>query len=361
MIGLQRNSIVSFFVWWHRALRESLPGPLRALLGPVGLRLTVDFDDDSLTMTGSEGGERIFHDDLSANVPAQRRSNRFDAQAIRILRLPERYFVEHRIKLPKLGKREIGEAVKWRVGKLSPFPEANTLFSYLADQQGGSETAISILLGERQTIEQAEATARRAAGIEDFDVVTLGSEKPGLEGYNFRPQALRRRLLRLYARPASILALVILALVANLQIYADRLDIEADAIEQKSGEWSQRAGDLMQSVDQVNASIAAYRQVNDRAKNQRGLSFALADLTELLPDSSYLTEMRYRANQIRIAGFSDSAARLIALIETHPSFDSAQFNAPVVRDPTSNLERFDLSFRWRSSPESDEKAGHEES
>jgi Tfp pilus assembly protein PilN len=231
----------------------------------------------------------------------------------------------------------------------------------LADHERESETAVSILLGEREAIERAEATARRATGVENFDIVTVGSESFDLKGHNFRPQAFRRRMLGLYAWPASVFALVAIAMVANLHIYANRLDAEADGMEQKSGEWSQRARDLTQSVDQVNASIAAYSQISQRAKDQRGLSFALADLTELLPDSSYLTEMRYRVEEIRIAGFSDSAARLIALIEVHPSFDQARFNAPVVMDPTSNLERFDLSFRWRSGAQPGEKAGHEES
>src|SRR3546814_6843518 len=58
--------------------------------------------------------------------------------------------------------------------------------------------------------------------------------------------------------------------------------------------------------------------VTDRRLARPTMSFVLKDLTELLPDDSWLTRLTVKGPEISIAGLSPASSVLIGLIEAHP-------------------------------------------
>ena len=65
---------------------------------------------------------------------------------------------------------------------------------------------------------------------------------------------------------------------------------------------------------------------------------AIAALTEILPDDTWLTELTLRQRKLTMAGRSAGAARLIGLLSADPTIRDAAFAAPVTRAEGTRAE-----------------------
>jgi general secretion pathway protein L len=72
---------------------------------------------------------------------------------------------------------------------------------------------------------------------------------------------------------------------------------------------------------------------------------ALEILSGILPDDTYVTELRVEADKLRLSGITHDAPRLIRLIERTSHFSQATFYAPITRSPTATGDRFNIEVR----------------
>lgn len=84
-----------------------------------------------------------------------------------------------------------------------------------------------------------------------------------------------------------------------------------------------------------------------RAEKKNAISTVriLAELTRLLPDSAWATDLSLKNNELTLTGFAGSAADLIQPIEASPLFSAPEFASPVVKVPGQTGERFTITAR----------------
>lgn len=70
----------------------------------------------------------------------------------------------------------------------------------------------------------------------------------------------------------------------------------------------------------------------------------LRELTGLLPDAAYLSELNFRDRTVEITGLAPSASQLLPVIEASPLFSGVEFSAPIVAQG-AGLERFRIRMR----------------
>jgi general secretion pathway protein L len=92
----------------------------------------------------------------------------------------------------------------------------------------------------------------------------------------------------------------------------------------------------------LDAATAAQR-VLERRKQEGPLAVLVVEaLSQILPDHTYVTEMRIEGDKLRVVGLTKDAPSLIGLLEQSSQFTRATFFAPTTRSPNESGERFHI-------------------
>jgi general secretion pathway protein L len=111
-----------------------------------------------------------------------------------------------------------------------------------------------------------------------------------------------------------------------------------------------RAGQVAQSE----SAAAAEQSLVRRKWDTPSPVMVLEALSQLLPDHTYVTELRMEGSKLRLTGVTGDAASLIGLLEQSGRFARVSFFAPSTRSPPDNNERFHIEAvvqplgTWRS-------------
>jgi len=106
-----------------------------------------------------------------------------------------------------------------------------------------------------------------------------------------------------------------------------------------------RAG-LVAARNALGDPITIAKRALARRKNETPSSvIALEVLSKIIPDNTYLTEMRIEDNKLRLSGVSLDAPALIRLIEQSRHFSRATFFAPTTRSTSDPGDRFNIEAR----------------
>lgn len=73
------------------------------------------------------------------------------------------------------------------------------------------------------------------------------------------------------------------------------------------------------------------------------------ELSRVIPDHTFLTEVRIAAGTITLSGFSSDAARLVRILDGSRLFTGATLVGPITPDATERRDRFRISLKLRKS------------
>lgn len=73
----------------------------------------------------------------------------------------------------------------------------------------------------------------------------------------------------------------------------------------------------------------------------------LKELTQLLPETAWIWNLKYNGKEIEISGFADSASDLISLLDKSPLFEKVEFLAPVTKERQMRPEGLQEKERFK--------------
>jgi general secretion pathway protein L len=262
-----------------------------------------------------------------------------------LLCLPQNIVVRPRASLPKTTRQSLLGALGYELERLSPIPVSELYYDYVVTGRSGTLLDIEIRAVRKDAFDET-ASLLRAAGLRLCGVKFDGDAVPG-DWQQFpvdRSAVLQRQVYRF--RRMGLLGLAsILALAALAGAYSREMTYSDAAIE-ANAETGIRAA----RVEKLQHAIAsAGKDLSYAAEQKRGpLAVAiLSDLTQVLPDGTWVSEITIDGPTVRIVGSSSSASDLIGLIDRSPHFGNARFEAPLIHDQTTGVDRFNLAFQVR--------------
>ena len=147
---------------------------------------------------------------------------------------------------------------------------------------------------------------------------------------------------------------ILLAVVASALLIAATVNVASTVIGNKlQAHQDELAGQIARTRAAALAARNAPRDPKTLAerglvqrKNQSPSALiAVEILSQILPDNTYLTELRIDSDKLRLTGITRDAPSLIRLIEQSHHFNQAAFFAPITRSPTDPGDRFNIEAR----------------
>jgi general secretion pathway protein L len=339
-----------FLSWWLQQMLDLVPKRLSALGEERASAVVV-------TSCGAPGARPIEIELADRKARQERPLGRFalDAEGIRavqraagarprrkvVLRLPADMLLERSVALPLATEREPERVLRYEMDRLTPFTAEEVFWSWSIERRDRQRGRLHL----RFSLVPKAGLAPVVAGLQQAglppDVLELrlpGGDRRliAVAQPHSRSQRWRRRALVTASALCGTLAAAAIVLPfaqqsLARQVVEDRIEVlqpkvaEAEALRAKLSR--DRAGSDVLTQDQARLGDALQ---------------AIAELTQVLPDDTYLTELTLQERKLVLTGQSLAAAKLIAALSADPLIRNPAFAASVTRAEGSNADLFSI-------------------
>ncbi len=334
---------------WRDTLVSCLPRPVRRWLALRNPRLVVQPRGDEAALMLQVGAERepIGGLDLRTGGTVTAALARPPKQGWREtwLELEAPQVLLRRTTLPVQVKDNLRQVVGFELDRLTPFSAKDVYFDarVLGAVARGTKLDVEVAVARRdaaaewlERLREARSPAARLAWAGAWP------------GANLLPREERPKPRRFGSLVTQLLWLLLLALVVAALVTP--LWQKQRALEVLDGEL-RRVRSTAVEVEEVRDALERARlgsiEVLNRKREQPRMTDLLRELTDLLPDGSWVQTLNVRDGEVDARGESDQATALIGLLEKGPGIDSVSFRSPVMQVANTGQERFHLSFMYQ--------------
>jgi general secretion pathway protein L len=343
--------------WWLDELRHLIPTRVRHVLSadPMTVQILVHDNGADVRQVRIKGLSNVERqrlegprDPRSALTWVAKRRRRWGPLMRVDVALPAgRCLIRHR-KVPVAAVERIGDVLALEIERATPFRLEDVRHAWrvigLAPLDDASLQVVHVI-AKRCLIDPLMAEAR-SMGVPISAVDVVGAEGDRM-GFNLLSRgeaapSLARRLSWVIATAAALLVLVCAAtVVAALQRQDQalaQLEVETNAARTQAQAVRKR----VQDADTLSDRIGALRL--RRAEGIQVIAL-WEEVTRLLPDTAWVTNVRIENDVLWIDGYARSASELVGIVARSPMFSSVALSAPVVREEARASERFQIRMK----------------
>jgi general secretion pathway protein L len=335
---------VEFFTWWRQQLLDLVPEALRPGSGQAANALVADATAHGvLTLFRRRRGAEtrvasVRLDEPGAPALRAALNGRASGEPV-LLRLPPDVLLERMVNLPLAAERDLERVIGYDMERLTPFTVDEVYWGSTVETRDRARSRLAVRLslvpraGVKDVIDLLASCAGRPSLIE-----AATEDGPRTIRLAHTPSA---GASRLSTRQAAAILGVLLALVIVSPFLRQSLDMAAassrlDALAPRMAEVNALRRRISGAGAGGDAVAAETRRLGDVME-------ALAAVTEILPDDSYLTEFAMRERKMTMNGLSASAPRLISALSADPRIKNPSFTAPVTRAENGHNDVFAIS------------------
>jgi general secretion pathway protein L len=255
-------------------------------------------------------------------------------------------FLFRPLELPSRATEFLEGIVRAQIDRLTPWTATEAAFGWSKSTGVGADRIVVMIAATARASLIPYLQAIANAGADSIAVFTAGQE-PGVDVIPIKvwQDGVRSAVNIGRIRQALITVLVVIGSVAAVALAASEiigisLDAEHAGIAHQIASVRAAAGATHETAS--GAVAAAERTLAQRKKESPVSVIVLETLSQILPDHTYLTELRIEGNKLRIVGITRDAPMLIGLIEQSARFSRATFFAPTMRSSSDQGERFHI-------------------
>jgi general secretion pathway protein L len=249
--------------------------------------------------------------------------------------------LERSVVLPLAAEREPEPVLRYELDRLTPFSGEEVFWTWRIERRDRQRGRLHL----RVSLIPKAGLATLIAGLQQAGPApaVIEAELPGGEWRSIaiaephpRAQRWRRRGLASAGLLCAVLALAVVALPFLRQELASR------AIERRIAALTPRVDEVEALRNRLARDRAgADALAADEARLGNPLQ-VIAELTQLLPDDTYLTELTLQDRKLVLTGQSRAAAKLIGALSADSLVKNPAFAASVTRAEDSDVDLFSI-------------------
>lgn len=326
-----------------------LPGPVRRSLARRDRRLIVEPADSGATLylRSGESQEVIGDLDLGGrdSLPAAVAGGAKELRHRTVLMLPRDAVLTRRTSFPAQVRDNLPQVVRFELDRLSPFSADQVAYDYapVPGAKGDARIGVDLALCRRDRI---EGWIRRLhdAGSPVDEVTWEGAwPRANLLTPEERPRRRQPLLDPVKLALALVLVLGAAALVTPLWQKARILDALESEVRKVRAQAVQ-VDDLRKELERARQGSTVV--LREKWEQPRIIDL-LHELTDRIPDDTWVQSLEYQGGEVQVRGESGQATALIGLLEEAPGIDGVSFRSPVTQVARTGKERFNLAFTFK--------------
>jgi general secretion pathway protein L len=303
---------------------------------------------DKSGTAGSRDVELAIENGNIAGSPSRQIAAALRGGRVELLLRPDR-FVFKPIELPARAAEFLDGVVRAQIDRLTPWNADHAAFGFSRPAAAGAGRIVVTVAATAKDMLTPLLQAFTALGARS---VTLGARAPeaapDLPAITIMQEniggILDIRLARRILLAVLAFAFLISATAGIAATIIDRgLQARQDALARRIAQ--RRAAALTARNNPGDPKTLAERALARRKNESPSAVIALEILSQILPDHTYVTELRIDADKLRVSGITHDAPGLIRLIEQTRHFSQAAFFAPVTRSSSDTGDRFNIEAR----------------
>ncbi len=251
-------------------------------------------------------------------------------------------FLFRPLELPKRAVEFLDGIVRAQIDRLTPWSPGEAVFAWTPPTYGPNDRIELVIAATARALVAPYVQAISDLGVASVAVLTIPVDvqphsapmkvfEQSARGM-FEIDRIRRTLVAVF-----LISGLAAAITMGYSAFAlDSLDAQQQELSQKI---AARRAALRTSPE---FTVSAQRMLERRKQSTPSNVIVLEALSQILPDHTYVTELRIEVDKLQIVGVTRDAAALIGLIEQSPHFMRAKFYAPTTRTPGEPGERFHI-------------------
>lgn len=120
------------------------------------------------------------------------------------------------------------------------------------------------------------------------------------------------------------------------------------SIQQKTSAEISKAGEIVSTINQLNAEIETGRKLNDQIARDHRMVELLAQLSEHIATDAWISRLSYKNGELKLKGEAVSATSVSDDLNDTGLFESIKFVSSIVKNPNTKKETFELSLKVKS-------------
>jgi general secretion pathway protein L len=258
-------------------------------------------------------------------------------------------FLFRALELPKRAAEFLDGIVRAQIDRLTPWSAGDAVFGWTPPLDAAADRISLTVVATARALVAPYVQALTDAGAQSIVVSTLAQDgapdRAAIQVFEHRargaldPERVGRGLTAVF---------VIAALAAGIAVgagwyFGGDLETQQSDLARRIAE---RRGAMRIGRD-AGGDGSAQRLLERRKQETPSSVMVIEALSQVLPDHTYVTELRIEGDKLQVIGITRDAPSLIQLIEQSPHFTRATFFAPTTQSAGDPGESFHIEARIR--------------
>lgn len=349
----------SIWHWWSAEAQNAYPAWLSRLLAPHARVLSIRMVETGFTVweqMGTPGGgasnstpNQLLWGDVKALVAARRKTWGTLLRVDVHLPLSRCLVLQHRLPADALVRAPA--ILSLELERLTPLRRADVLQDFYVSERGPASggTTCSLLVEhivvKTSAIEPVFSELVDLGGIDSIRIDRDSGEVLPVDLAKSIPT--RRADFRARLNQALVAAAALAALTMIIQTGREiwSLSNSLDSLSQSERSLKQQIVEVRKKLTAQDSLQGRIKSLKLRKMEQVTTLQVWEEITQLLPSSAWISEMRIEDGMLHLDGFARSASELVGIFARSNLFTKVEFGSPVTRDSQQGVERFQLRMK----------------